>query len=70
VAEQRDPKGLYGKARRGELVNFTGIDSPYEPPQRPEVHLDTGATTPAEAAAQVVVALELAGRLRSELSPG
>ncbi|MFZ4480174.1 MAG: sulfate adenylyltransferase subunit CysN [Rhodoferax sp.] len=39
--ERRDPKGLYAKARRGELPNFTGIDSPYEPPQTPEVHLQT-----------------------------
>jgi bifunctional enzyme CysN/CysC len=37
VAEHRDPKGLYEKARRGELANFTGIDSPYEPPMHPEV---------------------------------
>ena len=39
--ERRDPKGLYAKARRGELVNFTGIDSVYEPPTAPEVRLDT-----------------------------
>jgi len=39
--EQRDTKGLYAKARRGELINFTGIDSPYEPPRAPEVHLRT-----------------------------
>ncbi|MFS8097869.1 adenylyl-sulfate kinase [Lentzea alba] len=55
VAEQRDPKGLYRKARRGELANFTGIDSPYEPPENPEVRLDTTALSP-EAAAEVVVA--------------
>ncbi len=54
VAESRDVKGLYGKARRGELANFTGIDSPYEPPESPEVRIDTVATTPAEAAQQVV----------------
>ncbi len=41
VAEQRDPKGLYAKARRGEIKNFTGIDSPYEPPTDPEIYLDT-----------------------------
>ncbi len=41
VAEQRDPKGLYAKARRGELTNFTGIDSAYEPPENPEVRVDT-----------------------------
>jgi bifunctional enzyme CysN/CysC len=40
--ERRDVKGLYAKARRGELKNFTGIDSPYEPPQAPEVHLLAG----------------------------
>jgi bifunctional enzyme CysN/CysC len=55
VAEQRDPKGLYGKARRGELANFTGIDSPYEPPENPEIRLDTTALS-AEAAAAAVVA--------------
>ena len=55
VAEARDPKGLYAKARRGDLVNFTGIDSPYEPPSSPEVHVDT-TTTSAEAAADAVVA--------------
>ena len=41
VAETRDPKGLYKKARRGELKNFTGVDSPYEPPEHPELHVDT-----------------------------
>jgi bifunctional enzyme CysN/CysC len=41
VAEQRDPKGLYRKARRGELRQFTGIDSPYEAPEKPEIVLDT-----------------------------
>ncbi|MFD5830585.1 adenylyl-sulfate kinase [Lentzea sp. NPDC060358] len=55
VAERRDPKGLYRKARRGELPNFTGIDSPYEPPERPELRLDTTALSP-EAAAEAVVA--------------
>ncbi|PLS69819.1 adenylyl-sulfate kinase, partial [Salmonella enterica] len=38
-AERRDVKGLYAKARAGELANFTGIDSPYEPPEDPEVHI-------------------------------
>jgi bifunctional enzyme CysN/CysC len=55
VAEQRDPKGLYAKARRGELTNFTGIDSAYEPPENPEVRVDTSAMT-AEAAAEAVIA--------------
>jgi len=46
--ERRDPKGLYAKARRGELKEFTGIDSPYEPPVSPEVHLQTTLQTPDE----------------------
>lgn len=54
VAEERDPKGLYKKARRGELKNFTGIDSPYEAPENPELRIDTTATPP-EAAADLVV---------------
>jgi bifunctional enzyme CysN/CysC len=53
VAEQRDPKGLYGKARRGELTNFTGIDSPYEEPENPEVRIDTTIDTPEEAADRI-----------------
>ena len=55
VAEERDPKGLYEKARRGELKNFTGIDSPYEAPETPEIHIDT-ATSSSEAAADRVIA--------------
>jgi bifunctional enzyme CysN/CysC len=55
VAEERDPKGLYKKARRGDLKNFTGIDSPYEPPENPELRIDTTASTP-EAAADIIVA--------------
>ena len=54
VAEQRDPKGLYKKARRGELTNFTGIDSPYEPPENPEIRIDTTACSPEEAAELIV----------------
>ena len=63
VAEQRDPKGLYGKARRGQLTNFTGIDSPYEPPEHPEIRIDTTSTEPDEAAAEIVALLERRGRL-------
>ena len=55
VAEQRDVKGLYKKARRGELKNFTGIDSPYEAPEAPELRVNT-STGSADAAADVVVA--------------
>ena len=61
VAEQRDPKGLYRKARRGELKNFTGVDSPYESPEHPEVTLDTTRLSPELAARQVLDALEQAG---------
>jgi bifunctional enzyme CysN/CysC len=46
--ERRDVKGLYAKARRGELKNFTGIDSDYEPPQTPEIHLHTESNSPDE----------------------
>jgi bifunctional enzyme CysN/CysC len=55
-AERRDPKGLYAKARRGELRLFTGIDSPYEPPDNPEIHLKTLELT-AEGAAERVLAI-------------
>ncbi len=57
VAEQRDPKGLYKKARRGEIKNFTGIDSPYEPPENPEIHLETATLSPEEAAGRVLALL-------------
>jgi bifunctional enzyme CysN/CysC len=61
VAESRDPKGLYKKARRGELKNFTGIDSPYEAPERPEVHLDTTFLAPEQGASVVIERLQQAG---------
>lgn len=53
-AEQRDVKGLYKKARAGELKNFTGIDSPYEPPQNPEIHIQTKNMTPEQAADLII----------------
>jgi bifunctional enzyme CysN/CysC len=53
-AEKRDVKGLYAKARAGQLKNFTGIDSPYEPPEAPEMHIDTTRMTPEEAADLIV----------------
>ncbi len=55
VAERRDPKGLYAKARRGELPNFTGIDSPYERPEQPELRVDTTVSS-AEQAADAILA--------------
>jgi bifunctional enzyme CysN/CysC len=54
VAELRDPKGLYGKARRGELTNFTGVDSPYEVPEHADVRLDTTILS-AEQCAEVIL---------------
>jgi len=60
LAEQRDVKGLYKKARAGQLKNFTGIDSPYEPPENPEIHIDTSVMS-AEAAAEVIVDYLLLG---------
>jgi len=53
-AEKRDVKGLYKKARAGQLKNFTGIDSPYEPPEDPEIRIDTTAMTPDEAADEII----------------
>jgi bifunctional enzyme CysN/CysC len=60
-AEKRDPKGLYRKARAGELANFTGIDSPYEPPERPEVRIDTTSMSAAQAAERIIAELDKAG---------
>ncbi len=54
VAEERDPKGLYKKARAGELRNFTGIDSPYEAPGAPDLRIDTTALGPEEGADAVI----------------
>ena len=63
VAEARDPKGLYRKARRGELKNFTGIDSAYEVPENPEVRLDTVRLTPEQAADTIIEYLRRVGVL-------
>ncbi|NND90200.1 MAG: sulfate adenylyltransferase subunit CysN [Granulosicoccus sp.] len=65
IAEERDPKGLYKKARRGELANFTGIDSPYQPPERPEILIDTSSLSAEQAAERVIAEL----RRRGILSP-
>ncbi|MBZ8142084.1 adenylyl-sulfate kinase [Rubrivivax gelatinosus] len=61
VAEGRDVKGLYKKARRGELRNFTGIDSPYEPPENPELRIDTTELTAERAADRVIELLRSRG---------
>ena len=68
VCEARDPKGLYAKARRGELANFTGIDSPYEPPEEPDLRIDTTRVSPDEAA-DAVVRLLRARRSRLPVVP-
>ena len=61
VAEQRDAKGLYQKARRGEIKNFTGIDSPYEEPEAPEIHIETTAVSAEDAARRIISELERMG---------
>lgn len=58
LCEARDPKGLYGKARAGQIANFTGIDSPYEAPARPDVRIDGAGTHAKAAAAHLVNALQ------------
>jgi bifunctional enzyme CysN/CysC len=65
VAEKRDVKGLYKKARSGELKNFTGVDSPYEPPESSEIHIDTLKLSSEQAADQIVEHLAAAGLLSS-----
>jgi bifunctional enzyme CysN/CysC len=61
VAEERDPKGLYAKARRGELANFTGFDAPYEVPEQPELRIATDELTPEEECELLLEALAAAG---------
>ncbi|AMN45546.1 bifunctional enzyme CysN/CysC [Steroidobacter denitrificans] len=67
VAEERDVKGLYKKARSGELKNFTGIDSPYEPPENCEIHIDTLKLSSEQAADRIVEQLAAAGLLSSKI---
>lgn len=57
VCEERDPKGLYAKARAGELTGFTGVDDPYEAPVGPDLILTTSTTSAAEAAGRIVAVL-------------
>ena len=64
VAEERDVKGLYKKARSGALKNFTGIDSPYEAPVTPEIHIDTTKMTPEQAADLIVERLRDRGLIK------
>jgi adenylylsulfate kinase len=66
TAEQRDPKGLYRKARAGELKGFTGIDDPYEAPEKAEIVIDTETIKPEDAAAEIVQYLERNGYLSKQ----
>ena len=63
VCEARDPKGLYKKARAGELRGFTGIDDPYEPPERPELTLDSAEHSAAQLAGDVIKYLQRTGKI-------
>ncbi len=63
ICETRDPKGLYAKARQGELANFTGIGSPYEPPERPELRIDTTKRSADEAAEAIIGFLRSSGSI-------
>ncbi len=65
VCEARDTKGLYAKARAGEIKGFTGIDDPYEAPENPEILIDTETLKPEEAAQRILAHLERAGYLRT-----
>jgi bifunctional enzyme CysN/CysC len=65
VCRQRDPKGLYAKAARGELRNFTGVDAPYEVPENPELHLNTAAGNPEQLVAVILDYLKKSGILGS-----
>lgn len=67
LCEQRDPKGLYRKARSGQITHFTGIDSPYEPPLMPEISLPTDAQPAATSAQQIIDYLTVRGYLRNSI---
>ncbi|TMG73790.1 MAG: adenylyl-sulfate kinase, partial [Betaproteobacteria bacterium] len=59
--EARDSKGLYERARTGQIPNFTGVSQPYEPPLRPELQIDTSATTVAESVQAILATLNARG---------
>ena len=63
ICEQRDPKGLYQKARAGLIPDFTGISAPYEPPEQPEMRLDSTSASPEVLAAKVVAYLKESGKI-------
>ena len=59
VAEERDPKGLYNKARQGKIPNFTGISSPYETPLKPDITIDTSKLLPKDSVKKILNFLEI-----------
>jgi adenylylsulfate kinase len=69
VCKERDPKGLYEKAIRGEIKQFTGIDSPYEAPENPEIHIQAGKVSVAEAVNQILAYLDENGILKQGYTP-
>ena len=69
VCEKRDPKGLYKKARAGEIKGFTGIDDPYEAPEKPELVLDAGSKDAETLAGEVIAYLEKAGKISKSRKP-
>jgi adenylylsulfate kinase len=64
ICEERDPKGLYKKARSGEILNFTGVSDPYEAPETAEIVIKTADGTPEEAAVQILSILEQTGKIQ------
>ncbi len=70
VCEERDPKGLYRKARAGELSDFTGVQAPYEPPESPEVRIDTSTMTPEESVEHLLHALRERGFVPPDTAGG
>ena len=69
VAEQRDPKGLYKKAREGKIPEFTGISAPYEEPLEPEVHIKSAEKSVEDAVKQIVEYLDSKGYLKKVEGP-
>ena len=65
LCEKRDPKGLYKKARKGEISNFTGVSDPYEEPENPELVISTAECSPQEAALQIVDLLVERGKIKA-----
>jgi adenylylsulfate kinase len=64
VCEARDPKGLYQRARAGQLPGFTGVSDPYEPPDNPQLVLQSATANPETLAQQVIAHLQATGRIR------